>query len=192
MRLKKWLSLIITTFFLHLLMMQPISWLMLFGWHFFLVVFRVKTKFDKIWNSRYLIPERGSSGSLWYALYISKYLNNYFSYNKKLKGEKNVYNFLTDVQHILKKWKMRKLTLGGKIVVFKTIAISKTVFQSFITTVSKHIVNELTKMKIQKTFSGINSFPNIKYEPLCNNYKLYWYSKQNYNSSMFLDKKTLW
>ena len=66
---------------------------------------------------------------------------------------------------------MRKLTLGGKIVVFKAIAISKIVFQSFITTVSKHNINELIKMKIQKTFSEINSFPNIKHEPLCNNYK---------------------
>ena len=39
----------------------------------------------------------------------------------------------------------RKLTLEGKIVIFKTTAISKFVFQAFITTVPKHIVNELKK-----------------------------------------------
>ena len=42
-----------------------------------------------------------------------------------------------------------KLTLEGKIVVFKTIAISRIVFQSFITTVPEYVVNELEK--IQKT-----------------------------------------
>ena len=40
---------------------------------------------------------------------------------------------------------MRKLTPEGKIVIFKTIAISKFVFQAFITTAPKHIVNELKK-----------------------------------------------
>ena len=32
-----------------------------------------------------------------------------------------------------------------KIVIFKTIAISKIVFESFITTATKHIINELEK-----------------------------------------------
>ena len=45
---------------------------------------------------------------------------------------------------------MRNLTREGKIVTFKTKAISKIVFQSFITTVPKYVVNELEK--IQKTF----------------------------------------
>ena len=44
---------------------------------------------------------------------------------------------------------MRKLALEEKTVIFKTIAISKIVFQAFITTVPKHIVNE--PKKIQKT-----------------------------------------
>ena len=48
---------------------------------------------------------------------------------------------------------MRKLTLEGKIVIIKTIAISKIVFQSFITTAPKHIVNELKKY--ERLFSGI-------------------------------------
>ena len=64
---------------------------------------------------------------------------------------------------------MRKLTLEGDIVIFKTIAISKIVFQAFITTAPKHIVNELKK--IQKAFSWNSSSPKIKYETLCNDYK---------------------
>ena len=48
---------------------------------------------------------------------------------------------------------MRKLTPEGKIVIFKTISISKIVFQAFMTTVPKHVVNELKK--IQNAFFGI-------------------------------------
>ena len=64
---------------------------------------------------------------------------------------------------------MRNLILEGKIVFFKTLAISKTVFQSLITSVPRHIVNELEK--IQKSFLWKNSFPKIKHETLCNDNK---------------------
>ena len=73
------------------------------------------------------------------------------------------------MQRVVKIWKMRRLKLEGKIVIFKTIAISKIVFQAFITTVPKHIVNELKK--IQKAFFWNNSSPKIKHETLCNDYK---------------------
>ena len=82
-----------------------------------------------------------------------KILDTHFSYNKKLKEEKFFYNIVKDIQGIWKIWKMRKLTPEGKIVIFKTIAISRIVFQTFITTIPKHIVNELKKT--QKAFSGI-------------------------------------
>ena len=62
---------------------------------------------------------------------------------------------VTDIQRVLKIWKMRNRTLERKIVTFKTKAISKIVFQSFIRTVPKHITSELekkTKTK-QKAFS---------------------------------------
>ena len=45
---------------------------------------------------------------------------------------------------------MRNLTLKGEIFISKTIAISKLVFQSFITTVAKYVANELEKT--QKAF----------------------------------------
>ena len=64
-----------------------------------------------------------------------------------MKEELNFYNIVTDIQRVLKIWKMKKLTLEGKIVTFKTVAISKIVFKSFLTTASKHIVNELKKYK---------------------------------------------
>ena len=42
---------------------------------------------------------------------------------------------------------MTRLALEGKIIIFKTIGISKIVFQALITTVPKHIVNERKKYK---------------------------------------------
>ena len=52
-----------------------------------------------------------------------KILGTHFSYNEKLKEEKIFYKIVTDMQRVLKIWKMRRLTLGGKIVIFKAIAI---------------------------------------------------------------------
>ena len=71
--------------------------------------------------------------------------NTHFSYNGKLKEEKYFYKTGTNIQQIWKIWKMKNLTLEGKIVIFKTIAMSKIVFQLFKATVPEHIVNELKK-----------------------------------------------
>ena len=86
-----------------------------------------------------------------------KILGTHFSYNGKLKEERNFYTTVTNIQRVLKIWKMRNLTLEGKIVIFKTLAISKIVFQSMITPVPRHIVNELERT--QKTFSWKNYSP---------------------------------
>ena len=98
-----------------------------------------------------------------------KILGTYFSYNEKLKEEKNFYKIVTDLQRVLKIWKIKNLTLKGKIVIFKTISISKIVFQAFVTAAPKHIVNELKK--IQKDFFCNDSPPKIEHETLCNDYK---------------------
>ena len=91
-----------------------------------------------------------------------------FSYNEKLKEEKNFYTTVTNIQRVLKIWKMRNLTLEGKIFIFEILAISKIVFQSLVTPAPRHIANEFEK--IQKAFLWKNS-SNIKHETLCNDYK---------------------
>ena len=73
-----------------------------------------------------------------------KILGNYFSYKKKWKEEKNLFKTATDIQRVLKIWKIRNLPLEGKIVIFKTIAIY---------------------------FLWNNSTPKIKHEALCNDCK---------------------
>ena len=57
-----------------------------------------------------------------------KILGTHFSYNEKSKEEKNFCKAVTDTQQVFKIWKTRNLTLEGKIVIFKTILISKSCF----------------------------------------------------------------
>ena len=54
-----------------------------------------------------------------------KILGTHFSNNKELKEEKKFSKTVTNIQRMLKIWKIRKLTLEGKIVIFETIATSK-------------------------------------------------------------------
>ena len=59
---------------------------------------------------------------------------------------------------------MNNLTLEGKLVIFKTLAIAKFIFQSLIANIPRHIVNELEK--IYKAFLWKDSTPKIKHQTL--------------------------
>ena len=54
-----------------------------------------------------------------------KVLGIYFSYNINLMNQKNYCKAITSIHGILKLWRMRNLSIEGKIVVFKMLAISK-------------------------------------------------------------------
>ena len=56
---------------------------------------------------------------------VIKILGIYFSYNKKPEQDTNFLNHIVKIQNILKLWELRNLTTEGKIVVFKSLAISK-------------------------------------------------------------------
>ena len=56
---------------------------------------------------------------------VIKVLGIYFYYNKKLEQEEKCLNHIVKIQKILKLWKLRNLTIEGRIVVFKSLAISK-------------------------------------------------------------------
>ena len=127
-----------------------------------------------MWDYRYWSSERGSGGSLWYVLcrsekwYIENIRYSLFLQRKTEKGKKhlkNCHKYSTSTENM----ENENLTLKGKIVIFKTLAISKTVFQSLISTVPRHITNEL--QRIQKVFLWKNSSPEIKRETLYNEYK---------------------
>ena len=93
----------------------------------------------------------------------------HFSCNKKKRNEKNFLDSITKIQNVLKVWRMRRLTPKGKIIVFKTLAISKIVFLSLISKVPTEIISELER--IQKTFLWLSK-PKIKNETLCSDFKM--------------------
>ena len=60
-----------------------------------------------------------------------KILGTHFSYNEKLKEERNFCLIIANIQRVLKLWKLRNFTLEGKILFFKTLVLSKIIFQVF-------------------------------------------------------------
>ena len=98
-----------------------------------------------------------------------KILGTHFSYNEKLKEERNFCLIIANIQHVLKLWKLQNLILEGKILIFKTLALSKIIFQAFATPILIYVVTELEK--IQKSFLWENSTSKIKHDTLCNDYK---------------------
>ena len=59
---------------------------------------------------------------------------------------------------------MRNLSIESKILVFKTLAISKLVYLALLTSIPNHLTEQLAK--IQKSFILDDSFPIIKHETL--------------------------
>ena len=97
-----------------------------------------------------------------------KIIGIHFSYNKVLEKERNFYDTITKIQNVLKVWLWRNLSLEGRIVIFKSLAISKIVYLSTISRITNDIIQELKK--IQKSFLW-NSNPKIKYNTLCSDFK---------------------
>ena len=70
---------------------------------------------------------------------VIKILGTYFWYNKMIREESNFLKVVSNGQNVLKLWWLRNLTLEERIVVFKSLAISKIIFQALIATVPSHI-----------------------------------------------------
>ena len=81
-----------------------------------------------------------------------------------------VLNHIVKIQNILKLWKLRNLTIDGRrIVVFKSLAISKLIRLALVTEISTTTINLLTKIQMEFIWKGKN--PKIKNSTLCNDYE---------------------
>ena len=54
-----------------------------------------------------------------------KILGIHYSYDKNKRQNENFVQHITKIENVLKVWRMRKLTILGRIAVFKTLDISK-------------------------------------------------------------------
>ena len=74
-------------------------------------------------------------------------LGIYFSYNINIMNQKNYCKAITSIHGILKLWRMRNLSTEGKIVVFKTLAISKLVYLALLTVIPNLNLTKQQKYK---------------------------------------------
>ena len=86
-----------------------------------------------------------------------------------MKKKKHYYQVITNIHCILKLWRSTNVSIKSKIIVFKTLAISKLDYLALFTAISNHIINEVPK--IQKSFIWDDSFTKVKQEILGMNFK---------------------
>ena len=135
--LRRWYNIFSERFTIHCL---P-SWTI----QYFLRFFRVKTKYKKTW-----IVGRGALKGVQLVVCgircidlcndATKILGTCFSHNNTIKEDSNFLKVLSNVKTVLKLWGLWNLTLEGRIVVFKSLATSKIVFQALIATVPSHFI----------------------------------------------------
>ena len=93
-------------------------------------------------------------------------LGIYFSYNEKLEQEKNFLNHIAKIQNILNLWKLRNVTIKGRITVFKSLAISKIIRLALVTEVLSSAVTLLTKIQME-----VMRKVKIENSTLCNDHE---------------------
>ena len=93
-----------------------------------------------------------------------KILGIYFWYNLNLMNQKKYYLIITNINGILKLWRIRNLSIEGKLVVFKTLAIFQLVYLALLTVINYHVTEDVAK--IQKSFKWHDSSPKNKHETL--------------------------
>ena len=99
-----------------------------------------------------------------------KILGIHFSYNKKLETEENFIRHVRKIEKVLKLWRMRNLTLEGKITIFKTLAISKIIHLSLVTNFPTQIINEINKYK--KNLFGMEATQKLNTPTYATNMKM--------------------
>ena len=80
-----------------------------------------------------------------------KILGVHFSYSKNLEQDKNFCKHIVKIENILKLWRMRQLTLEGRITVLKFLALSKVIHLLLITKLHNNTIDLL--YKIGKNFT---------------------------------------
>ena len=66
-------------------------------------------------------------------------------------------------------WRQRILTLEGKIITFKTLALSKFTFFAQVLVIPNQVVDAL--QQIQKNFSWNSSSPKVKHKTICKDFQ---------------------
>ena len=98
-----------------------------------------------------------------------KILGIYFSYNEEIMKEKNFISVIKKIENVLAVWRMRSLTLAGKITVLKSLIFAKIVFISFLSNIPSCIIKKLIVLKREFLWDG--KPPKIKHSSLVGSYE---------------------
>ena len=90
----------------------------------------------------------------------------HFSNNKTKQDEKNFLETISKIQNVLKIWRMRSLTLEGKIIAFKTLATSEIAYLSMMIKVLTEIRVEIKKIQKQFIWSTKPKIKTKQYLPI--------------------------
>ena len=74
-----------------------------------------------------------------------KILGVHFSYNDTLKVQNNFLDTVKSIQQVLRFWNSRMLSLEARIIIFKTLVISKIVYLVFLSVIPNSLIEELQK-----------------------------------------------
>jgi hypothetical protein len=97
-----------------------------------------------------------------------KILGVHFTYCEKLFSDKNFMDCIKKIQNVIRVWSLRFLSLYGKIVSFKSKALSKIISIASLTAIPNEIITIIEK--IHSDFIWDNKRPNIKHSTLIGDY----------------------
>ena len=83
-----------------------------------------------------------------------KILGIHFSYNKKIENEENFIKLIKKIENVLKIWRIRNLTVQGK------ITISKVIHLALVTNIPQVIIDQLSKIQKSKSIKSIIGIEN--------------------------------
>ena len=75
-----------------------------------------------------------------------KILGVHFSYSSTLKVQNNLLDTVKSIQQVLRFWNRRMLSLEGRIIIFKILAIYKIVYLAFLIIILNSLIDELRKI----------------------------------------------
>ena len=89
-----------------------------------------------------------------------KILGVYYSYHKNFENQEHFINGFLKIERLLRLWRMRNLSIAGKIIIFKIFAISEIVHLTLVKVIPNSVILEFNKIK--KYFVWKNGNPEIK------------------------------
>ena len=89
-----------------------------------------------------------------------KILGVYYSYHKNFENQEHFINGFLKIERLLRLWRMRNLSIAGKIIIFKIFAISEIVHLALVKVIPNSVILEFNKIK--KYFIWKNGNPEIK------------------------------